>query len=195
MEELKARVNTIDEIVGGIRRPKDAKDERHNHFLFEGLYLHLRKVCELIALSMLLVHRMDGSANAGRLLKEWRADRLIDELTRMNPIGFPKRIDRVDALPGTTHEVNENPPLFTAKEIKALYHRCGDLMHVGSLRSVLNNRIRELNQFEVQEWVAKFKTGLANHMIVIPSTKMSLIVVMEDTQTKRVSCQFAKFAE
>ena len=191
MEELKSRVDTIAEFSQIILPPQNSQQERHNYFYFEGIYLHLRKVCELIALSMLLVHRMDGSPTAAKLLKEWKADALIDEVAKLNPIGFPKRIQAPEAAPGSVETVKEYPSVFSGADIKSLYYECGDKMHIGSLKNVLRNHTRELNLPVIQKWVERFQLGLANHMIVMPSVRRSIIVTMEDPKTKSVSCQFA----
>lgn len=195
MEELKARVDTIAEVASGIRPPTSAQHHRHNVFIFEGLYLQLRKVCELLALSLLLVHHMADEIWAKKLAKEWRSDRLLDEVAALNPIGFPKPISPSEWKSGSSERISEWPQVFTAAELKNLYSECGDRMHVGSLRNILRNRTRELNQTLIRDWVSKLQGGLSNHMIVLPQLDRSLLVRMQDPETKQVSCIFATNAE
>lgn len=195
LEELKARVDTIAEVVSAIRSPTSAQHHRHNVFLFEGLYLQLRKVCELLSLSLLLVHHITDKAWAKTLIKEWRSDRLLDEVSKINPIGFPRPISPSDWRSGSNETLAEFPPVFTATDLKSLYVECGDRLHVGSLRNVLRNRTLELNQTLIREWVTKIQVGLSSHMIVLPHICRSLLVRMEDPETKQVSCTFATILE
>jgi hypothetical protein len=193
MSELKARVDTIVEVVFSINPPSDERELRHNYFLFEGLYLQLRKVCEIIALSMLLVHRMDGTLSAMKLLQEYNAGRLINEITRLNPIGFPRSISEFDGKTDTEEAILELAPVFTAEDIRKLYHQCGDRLHMGSLHQLLSGRTRDLNQDVIKGWAGRFRQGLSNHMVVIPNRRRSFLVTMEERGTGRVVGQFASF--
>ncbi len=194
MEELKARVQTMGEIAHGIRRPTSSAHHRHNVFFFEGLYLQLRKVCELLAIAVLTAQTLDERFQKANLLAEYRADKLFKAVSRINPVCFPRPIQGGNWKPGATQLVWEHPPVFTAKDITSLYNTCDERMHAGKLRDFLRGRKTDLRQDLVKEWVEKLMTGLANHIIALPEAGRSMIVQMVDSENGQVNCRFASLA-
>jgi hypothetical protein len=191
MEELKARVDTVVEFVHNVSEHQSVSQLRHNTFVFEGLYLQLRKICELISLGVLLVHHVQRESWSKKIMKEWHPDVLLSEVTKLNPEAFPKPIVPTEWTPSSAKQVAALQPVFTGEELSQLYWQCGDRMHVGSLKSILAGKTRKLDQAFVKEWAAKFRSGLGNHMIVMPDKGRGLLVRMAAPDTNHVQCTFA----
>lgn len=194
MEELKARVQTLQEVVGGISEPTNEQHHRHNVFILEGLYLHLRKCCEILACAMLVAQAVDERFRSSALYKQYRADKLLEKVSRLNPLSFPRPVGPGNWTAGEVQIVAEYPPIFTARELKELYFACDERLHWGRLGEILSGKKRELRRDAIEMWVDKLITGLLNHKIDLPSRGRSMLVQMNDPETGRVCCRFATLA-
>ena len=194
MEELKARVQTLHEVVEGVQNPKSAQHLRHNVFIMEGMYLQLRKCCEILAVGMLVAQSFDERARSKKLLGEYRADKLIERLRNINPLSFPRPVGPGEWMAGEVQLVSEFPPVFDARDIKDLYYECDNRLHWGRLEALLARKLTELRQDDIRIWVRKFMDGLSNHKIDLPQRGRSMLVQMADPETGRVCCRFASLA-
>ena len=190
MEEVKARTETVFEFSNQLKLAQSGKEFRHNIFIFEGLYLHLRKICELLALSALLIHNCDDLENPIGRMDEYAADKLINIVSRINPNGFPKpaSVGAVDEQSETIY-LRDDDYVFNGDELNLLYRKCGGLMHIGSLRSVLEYKQRELNQDFIIQWCHRLIKGLGTHAIGFPDGERFLFVVMETPDDPNVICR------
>lgn len=190
MEEVKARTETVFELASALKEATDDKSNRHNIFVFEGLYLHLRKICELLALSTLAVHNCRDLKNPIGKLNDYAADKLIKAVAKMNPNGFPKPVS-VGATDDETKTIflRDDNFIFDGGDLNELYRICGDLMHVGTLKDVLREKKRELNQDFIIRWCNKLIQGLGTHAIGFPDGERFLFVVMEAPEIPMVTCR------
>lgn len=190
MEEVKARTETVFEFANGLREPLDGRHHRHNIFIFEGLYLHLRKICELLALSSLLIHNCDDLERPIGKMDEIAADKLINLVSKFNPDGFPRpvSIGSVDQQRETIH-LRDDEFVFTGADLRTLYHTCGEILHVGRLRDILNEKQRNLDQIWVIQWCEKLIKGLGTHAIGFPDGERFLFVVMQTPDIPNVICR------
>lgn len=190
MEEIKARTETVFEFANGLRDMNDERVHRHNIFIFEGLYLHLRKICELLAISALLIHNCDDLENPIGKMDEYAADKLINMVEKINVNGFPK--------PVSTGSINEEDKtiflsdaayIFNGDDLKSLYRICGDIMRVGHLKDILRYKQRELIKDFVIQWCHKLIQGLGTHAIGFPDGERYLFVVMQTPDFPNVTCR------
>ena len=190
MEEVKARTETVYELANDLKQTETEKEFRHNIFVFEGLYLQLRKICELLALSALLIHNCDDLESPIGKMDEYAADKLINIVSKINLDGFPKPVSV-----GQTDEENEtiylrdDDYIFDGSDLKTLYRQCGDLMHIGTLSEILRVKQREVNQDFIIEWSLKIIKGLGTHAIGFPDGKRYLFVVMATPDDSKVTCR------
>lgn len=191
MEELKARVSTVSEIAHGVGHPTSETHLRWNVFYLEGLYLQLRKCCELLAVGLLISQSVEERLRSKSLFGVYRADKILNRLEAINPLCFPRPVGPGDWKAGETQLVAEYPPIFTAKELRELYYFCDNLLHWGKLTDLLGGKQRELRQDFVQEWAIKLLDGLRNHKIDLPRKGRSLLVQMTDPETGHVCSRFA----
>ena len=196
MEELKARVQTVSEVVAGVGYHNSEQHLRHNVFILEGLYLQLRKCCELLATSLLITQaNSDHHASLKNSFGEYRADKLLSRIEKINPKSFPRPVGPGDWVAGKTQLVSEYPPVFTAIELKTLYFKCDVRLHWGTLNKLLGGKVTELRQDFIEDWVSKLLDGLRNHVIDLPQRGRSMLVQMTDPETGRVCSRFATFAK
>ena len=190
MEEVKARTETVFEFANDLKNTESEKQFRHNIFIFEGLYLHLRKICELLALSALLLHNCDDLDDPVGKMDEYAADKLINLVSKINPDGFPRPVSVGSIIEQTeTIYLRDDNYIFDGNDLKSLYRGCGDLMHVGTLTDILKFRQREVNQDFILSWCDKLIKGLGTHAIGFPDGKRFLFVVMATPDNSRVTCR------
>ena len=194
MEELKARVSTISEVVWGIMPAETEQHLRHNVFVLEGLYLQLRKCCELLAASVVVSQANDARVRVRSLFGEYRADKMLDRLANISPSRFPRPVGHGEWVAGEIGLVSEYPPVFTEGELRELYYICDERMHWGRISELQKGKVRELRQDAIQGWVTKLLNGLQNHIIALPQTGRSMLVQMTDPETGRVCTRFATLA-
>ncbi len=90
MAEIKLRTEAID-VVLGRQVPLRAKIAE------ELCYLQLRMICETIAIGCLLVHG-DISAKKSDLMKSYKADWIIKQLTELHPRFYPYPLEDKDDI-------------------------------------------------------------------------------------------------
>lgn len=190
MEEVKARTETVFEFANSLTEPQNEQQQRHNIFVFEGIYLHLRKICELLALASLLVHNCEDLEKPIGKMDEIAADKLINLVAKFNPNGFPKpvSIGLVDEQREVLH-LRDDEYVFTGTDLRDLYHKCGEILHVGRLRDILTEKQRILDQAWVTEWCTKLIKGLGTHAIGFPDGERFLFVVMQTPDHPNVICR------
>lgn len=195
MEEMKARVTTMSEVACHLRPPMTDIENRHSHFMFKGLYLQLRKVCELLSRGMLVVQSADPAFPFHKFQKEYRADKIFNEINKINSLCFPRPISGGDWIAGNIEHVQEHAPVFDHKSLKDAYIVCDGVLHAWKLGVLKRPRQTELNQDFVKSWVKRLLDGLNHHVVTLPVENRHLFVRMHDPENGNVSCTFASRAE
>jgi hypothetical protein len=169
MEEVRSRLEVIKAIL--TNAPK--LDIR---FVREICYLQLRYLCEIVALACLLAQ---GSFTK-RLLATYEADKIINELHKLNPYLFPQPclvtmvggVTRVKGLPS-------QPKYLTRDDIPKLWGKCGDVLHLSPLTKTLRPRSTNMDSLsDVQEWFEKIFALLNEHLLILVENKKMLVVNM-----------------
>lgn len=195
MEELKARVTTMSEITKHLSPPSTDFENRHSHFMFEGLYLQLRLVCELLSRGMLVVQAADPSFAFRKFQKEYRADKIFNAVDQINPLCFPRPISDGNWIAGSTAQVQEHEPVFSSKSLKEAYFECDGVLHIWKLDVLRRPQVRELNQDFLKSWVERLLNGLNHHIVTLPVRNRHLLVQMHHPDNGKVSCTFASRSE
>ena len=129
MVELKARLAYLEE-----RKP--SKEDR---FGVENAALHIRKIIELFAFSLMSLQKdaykeYRNSAGAD-FLKDWNGRDILNNLTKLNPDMFfnpIKKEKQIQADGAKSIQLMDERDVYTVKRLNKLYERCGGVLHVSN---------------------------------------------------------------
>ena len=109
----------------------------------DSCYLQLRLVCETIAVACLVAH---GDVASRKLRGEYQADKILNALERLHPRFYPRpHIERLIG-PGRHRIEVLGSGHLTKADFIAIYRKCGDALHIGSLNKV--QAIEQVNELE-----------------------------------------------
>jgi hypothetical protein len=157
-EEAKFRALSINALTGSqIALPVP--------LLREACFLQLRMLCELTALACLVAHGDMEETKVSTLQKSYNAGGIVKSLERLHPNFYPCPKKPVFS-PGHVHLEEYDGVFLTKDELLTLYGRCGDVLHRGSLRNLLNPKNQPQANFEdIQHWGQKILNLLGVHHI------------------------------
>lgn len=169
MEEVKTRLNAIKPIL--LALGKDGGNPT-DFLQAEFCMLQIRMVCELIAIAAAIAH--SPFVLTKDILKSWNATRAFGYLTEVNEHCFPKTAvaERID---GRVHlHILENS--VSRADLSAIYERCGEMLHRGMVKHVLNGRERIYDMRQIHEWGQNLATLLSCHVILLLEVEQVLFV-------------------
>ncbi|PVZ72288.1 hypothetical protein [Pelagibaculum spongiae] len=127
MGELKERLEFL----------KSYKNTKKDRFLVENSALHVRKIVELFAFSLMSLQKdlyKVYRQNAGiDFLKDWNGRDILTKLISLNPDCYFKPIRReLMVKPNGVKEITfiDEKECYTVKRLGRLYERCGGVLHV-----------------------------------------------------------------
>jgi hypothetical protein len=99
--------------------------------LAEFLYLHLRKLLELVAMGSLLANAKSFGLAEEKLKKYWNAKDLLSDLSAINPNFYPRPIiQKESSEPGVRMEwLDRDADYLTKDRFITLYDKCGGVLH------------------------------------------------------------------
>lgn len=172
MEDLKVRLSFLREMLGAIAA---RADEPRAYLKAESCFLQVRYICELVALSSLCANERFGLTS--RLLKSWHAGEIFADLTRINPVGFPRAINVTRENGALSVEVRPDQPL-TQDALVAMYNKCGSVLHRGMLKHIIKGDDRLYDLEEINRWAQRLIDLLASHTAMVPHGNRVLLVNM-----------------
>jgi hypothetical protein len=176
MEEAKLRalsINTITDSGGGLPVP----------LLREYCFLQLRMLCELIALGCLVAHGDIEGTQTSVLQKEYKVGVIVKRLEKLHPNFYPSPRNPIFS-PGRVHLADYDREFLTKAELLALYGRCGDVLHRGNLRDLLDAKNQPPTDFrDIQDWGQKILNLLSVHLISRVGGNFHFVVALEAPQT------------
>jgi hypothetical protein len=97
----------------------------------ELLYLHLRKILELVAMGSLLANAASFGLAEEKLRKYWNAKELLGDLNTLNPRFYPRPIvQKPSARPGVGEDwLDRGDDYLTKERFITLYDKCGGVLH------------------------------------------------------------------
>jgi hypothetical protein len=182
MEHVKWRMLAIHQIITDIVNNPNHPGGLLN---FELCALQIRKVCETLALAVLVAHQQISEATTNRFRDKWNADAILGMLAKINENSFPMKVIRKDPVTeGAQHhlEIIEDAVL-TQQQLQRIYTRCGDFLHIGSLDSLLKEKRPTFRSSELIEWNNLLTDLLQTHIIALPEFKKILFCAMVDQAT------------
>lgn len=173
MQEIKIRTHGIEEITKAAV-PAQIK--------YESCYLQLRMVCELIALSCLIVHG-DIPATMGKMKRTWEADKILTRLSEIHGDFYPHP---VNAKEGDKFDLERVSSGFLTKEdLIVLYRKCGDRLHRGTARNVQHKIApQNVNFVQIQRWGDMIIHLLQHHWIKLHDSGDQIGVQMNALRDK-----------
>jgi hypothetical protein len=188
MEEIKVRVASIEAVQkgGAVTIP--------GVILSEFCFLQLRMICELIALGCLTAH---GDIKAAtKLRNDFAADKIMNQLEKLHPTFYPSPVSQSVSLVKDNirahHLTGITSKFLTKEELVALYRKCGNKLHKGSLKKLISAKTPiETNFLEVFGWTAKIRELLNHHTISLRDKKI-VICMMVNNKTSRVQVAIAE---
>ena len=132
----------------------------------EYCYLQFRRICELVALGCLQLHGDLPVARSRAAKKEWNAERIMRLLQKNHPHSFPQSLTRTKTVGGWHLEANSKPDALTFTEFKALYSKCGEVLHRGTIRTIESEGPIDKSEYEaVLQWSRKLIDLLNEHVV------------------------------
>ena len=152
--------------IQSIERTILEKDTWPPLLLQEYCYLQLRMICEGIAIGCLFAH---DAFKHPRSFDEWRAPKIMSTLDQLNPRYFPKGIV-VKSVNGSFDISDRTAPQITKEEVSKLWKKSGDILHIGSAKSVLNRRIVQnfVDLAEIQDTAQRILNLMEVHSLSSP---------------------------
>jgi len=161
MEELKHRHDIVRLTVENAKRRVFVVSPM---ILGEVCFLQLRMMCELIALSCLLIHGDIPAVRSKKVQKAYLADWIINQLERLHPSFYPQPGEQVHDDEGRVIELKTKiNPYLKKEELLRLYASCGGKLHRGNLRNLAASRQIDLAQITV--W-------LGNYALDVPGRRL-----------------------
>lgn len=168
-------------------------DHSNNWQNAELCYLQIRKICEYTALAVLMAHDLYDENFGKNLMKEWHASEIFGRLLKLNPHAFPTAIIvSFDKNGSGQHHVELTERQLGSKELATIYGQCGDRLHVGSLKRLIDNRIPPFDLGEITVWRNRLIEMLNNHMIMLPEIGMMLIVSLKGDEAGKARIIFTQ---
>ncbi len=180
MAEIKLRTEAIDAVLAQ-KMPLRAKIAE------ELCYLQLRMICETIAIGCLLVHG-DISAKKSDLMRSYKADWIIKQLTELHPRFYPDPLESKDETDEQGRFVwkDRDGDYLGKSELVRLYSRvAGERLHRGSARNILKSN-RPLEFREVQIWRDKIVRLLTRHRLQSADGEYIFYIAMNSDGTGNV---------
>lgn len=135
-------------------------------YALEYCYLQYRRICELLALGCLQLHGDLPAAKSSAASKEWNAERIMNLLHRHHPHAFPQCVTSTRTPQGWNYVANSKPNAMTLTEFKALYSKCGQVLHRGTIRTIEAEQPPEISDYDqVIRWSHKIVDLLNQHFI------------------------------
>jgi len=111
-------------------------------------FLELRMICELIAFGCLIAHGDIKATRSGKFTGKYQADFFVKALSNLHPDFYPKPMFPVpgqEPIPTQVGAILLSPAprtsgFLTKSDLTTLYHACGERMHRGYLRDILDRK-------------------------------------------------------
>ena len=158
----------------------------------ESIFLQVRHILELIALSSLVAHKTEYASQRKKFRKFNNANDIVGDLRKKNPHFYPEPTSQViDPESGkVTEVVAVKNGYLTEQEFCNVLGRCGDLLHAENPFA----KPKEADRFlkVVPEWMGKIMSLLSHHQIKLNDSDLQLWVIMNAEKDGRVHASLMK---
>jgi hypothetical protein len=177
MEEAKVRFYLINMAIGG----KTGLPERG---VREFCYLQIRMLCEVIALACLAANGTVKETGGKDPQKGAYADKIIKRLGGLNQEFYPRpAVEKGSG--GATRLVPATESFLAPDELVKLYDLCGDHLHRGSLKRLLDPKELFPAKYEdIVGWTNKIVKLLDRHYITLGDKKTVILCLLGENYPK-----------
>lgn len=172
LEEIKLRIASINHCTLGLSglAPPFVKDFCH---------LQIRMICELVALGCLVAHGDIKEASSKNLQGAWSAEKIMSVLENLHPHFYPQPVKQTKTPNG--YHLQRMPSPLPKDEFLKLYHKCGGMLHRGSLRNLLKRQFpKQINFPEITAKAQKLSDLLSHHILVMQSGEQMIIAMLHN---------------
>lgn len=170
MTEVRARLLDCRKRIAILRKLEPDEVQDDHYFEYELCCLHLRMICEGIAIGALIAHhhlKIDS-----KVLDEWHAANALTLLETINDRCFPRAM-RIKAGPVYRIEILLDHLKFD--EMKRIYGQLGGILHRGKIKKVIANPRRRYDMGKLVEWHNALAKLLQKHVVVIRETNQFFV--------------------
>jgi hypothetical protein len=149
---------------------------------YELCYLELRMICELLAISSLVVHGDIDATQTSRMRSAYEADWILRAMQKIHPDFYPVPLVAVEEN-GKTTLVDNSKKTIKRDEVISLYRRCGQMLHIGPLKDLANEELTKEKFLEIARWGNRIRNLIDSHAIrVLHREEMDLFWVTIDDE-------------
>lgn len=174
MGEIKLRINVINYFL-----------DQRGHALYplptvELIALQFRKILEQIAFASLVANRTAYEAAYKNFAKTWKADLLLKDLERVNPLFYPVPVRSVPSMRSTSgfDHVAVLDGYLTKNDFVEVYEKCSGILHA------LNPYRGKINILPFQQsfpiWRSKIMTLLNTHEVHLADQMRMWVINMQE---------------
>jgi hypothetical protein len=181
INEIFKRLDAVSESLSEIKANPNHPDNWKN---CDFCWFQIRKVCEYLALAIVLAHHRD--TDAVNDLSKWRPSDLLKQVDKLNAHPTPVQISNqlfVNQEGGRQITPLSKP--VGLKIISGIYGKCNDLLHVGKLDRILKAGLPAYDISQLQSWRDGFEGLLRNHILMLPQIKRILLCWHEIGEAKQ----------
>jgi hypothetical protein len=193
MEEVKVRFDFINHAAQnrtGLPAP----------LVREFLYLQIRMLCELIALSCLVAHGDIAFLQSHKVGRSYSADEILDRMTKLRPHFYPITVRQkvlASMAMGQKHFGLDaiNPSPLPKEDLLVVYAKTHKHLHRGSLKKLLSAATPldlTINVPEIISQVQKMSDLLNHHIIAINESQVIICMLKNAENFSRVQVAIAE---
>jgi hypothetical protein len=167
MSRVRQRVDLVQRLLG---RELDLGSEA---FDAELVYLQFRKILEEIAFSSLAANKTEYSALHANFAKHWKAEKILQELEKLNPNFYPQPLESPTSAPGFHHFDQLSGGFLTREEFTALYDISSEVLHTRNPYSQDDLVIQA--RYSGDQWVLRIQRLLSWHSVRLLSGEILVV--------------------
>lgn len=162
----------LDEVTLCIAEVKENPEHPKNWKNCDFCWFQIRKICEYLALAVVLVHHRDSDEIED--LSKWRPKDLLGQVAKLSDHPTPVPV-RFEASNGQTKQLIPLSRPVDIKVISEIYGRCSNILHVGRLDRILADGIPTYDVSHMEKWIEGLNGLLRDHALLLPNVKTVLV--------------------
>lgn len=174
MIEVKARllsINTLTNDQRGIPSP----------LVYEFGVLQIRMLCEIIGLACLVAHGDLVARSKASLKKAYAPNEIFIELEKLHEDFYPVPMTPMKTQQGWHMDHYVGAPFLAKSDVANVWSRCGNVLHRGSLKKLLNaNNPIQHNFSDLKDWGQRIANLLNNHRIITLDRTQAIVCQLSD---------------
>lgn len=171
-KNLKVYLEQLEEVKARLSFVASYSNEKRDRFVIESHALQIRKLIELIAFSLIAIHRVkyeEYREKVGKDFKnDWNGKDIITNIMSLNPDMFFRASEKGFNLQSDgTKQVQLKPEkdCYTLKRLAKLHSRCGGVLHVENPWKK-SSKVEQFHN-ELPSIIKKLSNTLQDHVVLV----------------------------